>query len=230
MSAAPARPQLPLELGHPIQLGERDFVAAAGNRAALGWIESWPRWPGPALAIHGPAGSGKTHLAHLWTARSGAALLSAADLASLDPEQAAAAPVAIDGLGAAPLPPGEERALLHLHNLLAERGRHLLLLGRQPPARWPILLPDLRSRLAAAVSVAVAEPDDALLEAVLAKLFADRQVAVGAELPRYLAARIERSFAAAQAVVARLDRAALAAGRPISLRLAHELLGDDERA
>jgi chromosomal replication initiation ATPase DnaA len=230
VTAAPARPQLPLELGHPIQLGERDFVVAEGNRAALGWIESWPRWPGPALAIHGPAGSGKTHLAHLWTARSGAALLSAADLAGLDPEQAAAGPVALDGLGAAPLSAGEERALLHLHNLLAERGRHLLLLGRQPPARWPILLPDLRSRLAAAASVAVAEPDDALLEAVLAKLFADRQVAVGPELPRYLAARIERSFAAAQAVVARLDRAALAAGRPISLRLAHELLGDDDRA
>ena len=91
-------------------------------------------------------------------------------------------------------------------------------------------LPDLRSRLAAAPSVAVAEPDDALLEALLAKLFADRQVAVGPELPRYLVARIERSFAAAQAMVERLDRAALATGGPISLRLAHELLADDQHA
>jgi chromosomal replication initiation ATPase DnaA len=230
MTAADPRPQLPLELGHPTHLGGRDFVVADGNRAALGWIGRWPHWPGAALAIHGPAGSGKTHLGHIWADRSGAALIPAAALADLDPEQAALRPVAIDGLGEAPLAAGEERGLLHLHNLLAERGRHLLLLGRQPPARWPVALPDLRSRLAAAPSVAVAEPDDALLEALLAKLFADRQVAVGPELPRYLVARIERSFAAAQAVVERLDRAALAAGRPISLRLAHELLADDQHA
>jgi chromosomal replication initiation ATPase DnaA len=230
VTAPSPRPQLPLELDHPIQLGDRDFVAADGNRAALGWIERWPGWPGPALAIHGPPGSGKTHLAHIWAGRSGAALIPASALARLDPERAAQRPAAIDGLGEAPLPPGEERSLLHLHNLLAERGGHLLLLGRQPPARWPVALPDLRSRLAAAPSVAVAEPDDELLEAVLAKLFADRQVAVGPELPHYLVARIERSFAAAQAVVARLDRAALAAGRPISLRLAYELLADDHRA
>lgn len=230
MTAAGPRPQLPLELGHPTQLGGRDFVVAEGNRAALGWIERWPRWPGPALAIYGPAGSGKTHLGHIWAGRSGAALIPASALAGLDPAQAALRPAAVDGLGAAPLSPAEERGLLHLHNLLAERGRHLLLLGRQPPARWPVALPDLRSRLAAAPSVAVAEPDDALLEALLAKLFADRQVMVGPELPRYLVARIERSFAAAHAMVERLDRAALAAGGPITLRLAHEILADDQRA
>jgi chromosomal replication initiation ATPase DnaA len=67
-------------------------------------------------------------------------------------------------------------------------------------------------------------PDDALLEALLVKLFADRQLAVGEELLRYLLARMERSFAAARALVAALDRAALAEGRAVTIPLARRVL------
>ena len=114
--------------------------------------------------------------------------------------------------------PGE--ALLHLYNCCGEAGASLLVVAREAPARWPIALPDLASRLRAAPSVAIALPDDALLGAVLVKHFADRQVRVAPGVIAFLVRRMERSFAAAGALAARLDRLALSAGRPISIALA----------
>jgi chromosomal replication initiation ATPase DnaA len=73
--------------------------------------------------------------------------------------------------------------------------------------------------------VALAAPDDAMLRAVLVKLFADRQLAVDDGLVSYLMARIERSFAAARAVVAELDREALRRQRPVTKVLVSEILG-----
>ena len=102
-----------------------------------------------------------------------------------------------------------EETLFHLYNALAGTGA-MLLTARQPAARWPIALADLRSRLRAAPAAAIDRPDDALLAAVMVKLFADRQLRVGAEVITFLVARMERSFAAAAALVEALDRAALA--------------------
>ena len=217
--------QLPLDLGHRTVFDGLDFHVAASNREAVAWLDRWPDWPAAALAIHGPAGSGKTHLAHVWAGRSGAVLLSAAALAGLDPHRTAAAgPVAIDDLGETPLDTAGERQLLHLYNGLVAAGHTLLLLGRRPPARWPLRLADLRSRLAAIPSVAMAMPDDELFAAVLAKLFADRQLAVGDDVLRYVGARVERSFESARDIVTRLDQAALAAGRPVTLQLVRQIL------
>jgi len=221
--------QLPLDLGHRTALGGADFHVAASNREAVAWLDRWPDWPAGGLAVHGPPGSGKTHLAHVWRDRAGARLIGPTDLTGLDPHRlAAAGPVAIDALGDVALDAEAERQLLHLYNALVSSGRTLLLLGRRPPARWPLRLADLRSRLVALPTVAVAMPDDELFQAVLAKLFADRQLAVGPEVLRYLGARIERSFESARDIVGRLDRAALAARRPVGLPLARELLGDDD--
>jgi len=221
--------QLPLDLGHRTALGGADFHVAASNREAVAWLDRWPDWPAGGLAVHGPPGSGKTHLAHVWIDRAGACLIGPAELAGLDPHRVAAVgPVAIDSLGEAALDAEAERQLLHLYNALVASGRTLLLLGRRPPARWPLSLADLRSRLVALPAVAMAMPDDELFAAVLGKLFADRQLTVGAEVLRYLGARIERSFESARDIVDRLDRAALAARRPVGLPLARELLGDDD--
>ena len=217
--------QLPLDLGHRTALDGLDFHVAASNREAVAWLDRWPDWPAAALAIHGPTGSGKTHLAHVWAGRSGAILLTAAALAGLDAHRTAAAgPVAIDDLGETPLDTAGERQLLHLYNGLVAAGHSLLLLGRRPPARWPLRLADLRSRLAAIPSVPVAMPDDELFAAGVAKLFADRQLAVGDDVLRYLGTRIERSFESARDIVTRLDRAALAAGRPVTLQLVRQIL------
>ncbi|HUZ74361.1 MAG TPA: DnaA/Hda family protein, partial [Stellaceae bacterium] len=179
---------------------------------------------GPALALAGPTGSGKTHLAHVFTARSGALLLAPGDLtvAAVGDRLGAARAVALDRAETA-----DEEALLHLYNLLAERRGHLLVVARQPPARWGIALADLRSRLLTAPVALIAPPDEGLLSAVLVKLFADRQIQVGEEVVAYLLARFERSFAAAQSAVVALDQAALAARRRVTIPLVRAVLGEE---
>lgn len=214
--------QLLLALEHRPALGAQDFLVAPCNREAVAMVDRWPDWPGPALALAGPDGCGKTHLVHVWRERSGAGALPAAAIAGRDPyallgDRLALAVEDVDR-GA------DETALFHLHNVAAERRGFLLLTGRELPARWPVILPDLRSRLAAMPVVAIAAPDDRLLAGVLGKQFADRQVKVGAEVIEYLVARMERSFTALRTLVEALDRAALADARPITVPLARTIL------
>lgn len=213
--------QLPLDLGFRPAFGRADFLVAPCNEAAIVWLDRWPDWPGPALALYGPASSGKTHLGEVWRARSDAVRIDAPALTSaLVPQLLGAAKAAmIDAADRA-----DEEALLHLYNLLAERQGHVLVIAREPPSRWGIALADLRSRLLAAPAVAVAMPDEGVLGAVLVKLFADRQLAVGEEVIAYLLVQIERSFAAAQEAVAALDAASLAEGRSVTVPLARQVL------
>ena len=192
------------------------LVIAPGNRDAVAWIDRWPDWPAHALAIHGPKGSGKTHLAHVWQARSQADFLARPPADDVPPS------VVLDE------PPGwAEASLLHLYNRLREAGGHLLIVSETPPARWPVALPDLASRLASIPAVALAAPDDNLLVAVMAKQFADRGLEVNEDVLRYVASRVERSFAAAAEMVARIDRAALAQQRKATLALARECLSGE---
>ena len=81
------------------------------------------------------------------------------------------------------------------------------------PTRWGLRTPDLLSRLRLAPSVSLDAPDDALLKAVLVKLFVDRQLVVDTSVVDYIALRIERSLARAAEIVAALDREALSRGR-----------------
>ncbi|MEE8500630.1 MAG: DnaA/Hda family protein [Kiloniellales bacterium] len=219
--------QLPLELALRPALGREDFLVAPSNEVAVAWIDRWPDWPGPALALYGPPGCGKTHLCQVWRAASGAVEIDAGRLARAEPPELLGAARACVLDDAETLLGGEganAERLLHLFNSVVERGGQLLLAARSAPARWPCALADLGSRLAAAPAVRLAAPDDALMEALLVKLFADRQLAVGAELVRYLLARMERSFAAARALVAALDRASLAERRALTVPLARRVL------
>jgi len=213
--------QLPLDLGHRASFSGENFLIAPSNQAAVAWLDRWPDWPGPGLAVHGPAGCGKTHLAHVFQVGAAARLLVPTDL------PLAPAPQLLAGARAAVLdggPPLAERALLHLLNHLAEIGGHLLIVAPEPPARWPVELPDLASRLAALPAVRIDPPDDRLIEALLIKLFADRQLAVSPEVVTYLRARIERSFEALRRVVELLDRESLARRRALTLPLAREIV------
>jgi chromosomal replication initiation ATPase DnaA len=213
--------QLPLDLGHRASFSGEDFLVAPCNQAAVAWLDRWPDWPGPGLAVHGPAGCGKTHLAHVFQARSGARLLTPSDL------PLAPAPQLLAGAKAAILdggPPLAERALLHLYNCIAEGSGHLLIVAREAPARWPIELPDLASRLAALPAVRIDPPDDRLIEALLIKLFADRQLAVPPVVVTYLTARVERSFEAVRRVVDLLDQESLARRRAVTLPLARVIV------
>lgn len=202
-------------------LGREDFLVAPCNEAAVAWLDRWPDWPGPALAIHGPPGSGKSHLAEVWRQRSDAGAVQASKLAEAAPEAGGETKtLVVEGLGGRI----DERALLHLYNAIAERGGHLLLTASAPPAHWPLALLDLASRLRLAPAAALGMPDDALLGALMLKLFADRQIAVAPEVPAYVVPRIERTFDAVATLVERLDRAALAEGRAITVPLVRAVL------
>ena len=213
--------QLALALPHAESFAREDFLDGASNAAALALIERWPDWPDRVLALSGPEGAGKSHLAAIWAERAGARRLSARALGETD----LLAALATSALVVEDAGPGvDERALFHLLNLVREEEGWLLLTARTAPARFGVALPDLGSRLRVVPVVALSAPDDALLRALRVKLFADRQVAVDETLVSYLATRIERSFAAARETVALLDREALRRQRPVTRALAAETL------
>lgn len=218
--------QLTLDLGHRPALGMDDFLVTPCNREAVAWIDRWPDWPGPALAIHGPPGCGKTHLAHVFRARSAAKLIAPETLGRTEPNGllGEARVCMLDDAGRVAGGSVGERALLHLYNVVAERQGHLLLAARKPPGRWLVGLPDLRSRLAAMPAVSVGAPDDALIGALLVKLFADRQLRVGQDVVAFLLTRMERSFDAARRMVAAIDETALAERRNITVPLVRDVL------
>jgi chromosomal replication initiation ATPase DnaA len=220
--------QLTLRLPARPALGRGDFFVSPANAGAADLVSQDPTWPLGKLALAGPEGAGKTHLAHVWAAETGARIVAAADLPVIDlPDLAAGGRVAVEDVDRAGGQPEAERALFHLHNLLQANGGRLLLTARARPARWSVTLADLRSRVAGMAVAELAPPDDALLSAVLVKLFADRQITVAPPLVAYLASRIDRSFAAADAIVDKLDRAALSERRPVTRTLAARLLDND---
>jgi chromosomal replication initiation ATPase DnaA len=217
--AAPT--QLALALDHAESLAREDFLTGPSNAAAMSLIERWPDWPSRTVLLRGPEGSGKSHLAAIWARQSGARTLSPRAL------EGAEVPIALvtGALVLENLAEGQfdEAALFHLLNLAREERAYVLITARTAPATWRIEVPDLASRLRALPVVALTSPDDALLRAVIVKLFTDRQVAVDESLVSFLATRIERSFAAARAAVTRLDREAHRLRRPITRAFAVEL-------
>lgn len=214
--------QLPLPFGHAPRYGLDDFMPSASNAAALAAVARWPDWPDRVLLLTGPEGAGKSHLARIWAARAGATLLTPEDLAG-DLDGLARRNAVIEDADRAAIP---EPALFHFLNLVRERGLSLLITARAAPGAWALRTPDLVSRLRLAPAVAIAPPDDALMRAVLVKLFADRQLAVDASLVDYLALRLERSLDAARRAVADLDRASLDTSRRITRQLAADLFGE----
>ena len=213
--------QLPLSLPHATQYGRDDFVAGPSNGEALALIDRWPDWPSPCVVLSGPPGAGKTHLAHIWAEGAGAKILPAGELASSSRGLKAAFALAVDEMRPGRIP---EAALFHLMNSAGELGGSLLLVAPVPAEEWQVGLPDLRSRLRLATSVALGAPGDDELRKVLVKLFADRQLIVDLPVIDFLLLRMERSLGAAIALVDALDREALAAGRRITRPMAASVL------
>lgn len=220
MTSDDRRVQLPLALPAAPALGREDFLVGPTNAAAAELIDRWPGWPSRLVVLVGPAGSGKSHLVAVWRQQAGAEIVPAAELGVLDPIAAAAGPLAVEDVDSGPI---AEVALFHLLNAAAN-GPGLLLTARTPPEEWAVRLPDLGSRLRAATRVTMADADDDLLRRVVVKLFADRQITVDPNVLDYLLARMERSLAAANRVVAEIDREALAQRRAVTRALVAEVL------
>jgi len=212
--------QLRLSLRRPTALTREAFVRGASNAQALAALDAWPRWPGGTLALSGPEGCGKSHLAQAWAASAEAAILDRAK-----PDIAAAA-------GRAALLEDVDRgvdaeALFHLINQAAREGASLLLTARTAPAAWPAELPDLRSRLNALMVAEIAAPDDDVLGGVLRKFFRERNIRPHDDVYPYLLRRMERSIPGAWEIVRRLDETEDGMMRPVSRVLAREILEDD---
>jgi chromosomal replication initiation ATPase DnaA len=214
--------QLTLDLPHRAALGAEDFLVSDCNVAAVRLIDAWPGWQDPVHLLIGPPASGKTHLARVWQALSGAR--------SLDPKTLDMDFIDSTGEGTSLLVEDadrsayDERALFHLLNLAREKQLFVLLSARGAPSRWRVSLPDLSSRLNAEPMVEIGAPDEALLKMVMLKHFADRQLDIDPKVLEFLALQVERSLQAAAAAVEAVDRMALATGRKINRQLVVEAL------
>jgi chromosomal replication initiation ATPase DnaA len=221
MTEAPK--QLTLELPLEPRFGREDFLVSPSNERAYALIERWPDWPDTILLLEGPKGSGKSHLAAIWAAQSHGWRVDAFEVGTdRVPHLVSNGALVIEDLHSAG---GDEPALFHLLNLARERRAYVLITTAVAVGELPIRTPDLKSRLRLAPSVSLDPPDDALLRAVLVKLFVDRQLVVDTTVVDFLALRIERSLAAAAETVAALDREALSRGRRITRPMAAELVG-----
>lgn len=207
--------QLALPFAGVARYRAADFLESEASAEALAWLSRPELWPGLRLAVHGEAGSGKTHLLHVFAERHGALLMPGEAVRHLI-DLPAGGGIAVDDADTAP----EPEALLHLLNAAAEAGLPVLLAGRTPPARWNTALPDLASRLRAITPVALGHPNDELLRALLARLIADRQMRVEESVQDFLLAHLPRQGAALREAVCCLDRLSLAAGRTVTRALA----------
>lgn len=208
-----------------------DFAVSPSNSDAVARLDAWPDWPEGRLALIGPAGVGKTHLARCWALAASAVVVEAAD--------PLAAPVDLSALrGRSVLIEDADRrsdsaalsdeALFHILNMAGVDGGTVLLTGRTAPLAWEAAVPDLRSRLNALSVAGIEAPDDAVLEAVLRRAFEQRLLRPDPDLYPYLLSRLPRSAAEAIAAADLLDEAAAQQRRELNKALAREVLGDFE--
>jgi chromosomal replication initiation ATPase DnaA len=213
--------QLPLPLGARVVLTREDFVPSLASAAAMAFIDSWPDWPAPAAALYGPSGSGKSHLAAIWAARSDAQVIAAAALSTTSFD--ASRPLIVEDVDQSTASDMRDAALF---SLLENKRAPLLLTGREPPQQWRASLPDLASRFSALLAFGLWAPDDALLAAIARKLFNDRQLAVPDAVIARMVQSLERSPSAIRDFVDMADAKALSEGRPINLALVREMLAE----
>lgn len=211
--------QLALPFPHAPDFSGTNFLRSPSNEEALIWLARDAEWPMRRLVLWGEAGSGKTHLLHIWAQRQNVSVLAGPQLrlGHAPPDQ----PLAIDDADLA-----AERPLFHLLNAAAEAGLPVLLAARTPPARWNITLPDLASRLRASLAVRIRPAEEELLRCLLAALFIDRQLPVSEPVQELLLRHLPRSPATLREAVARLDRLALAAGGKVTRALAAEVVAE----
>lgn len=228
MSNQPSQ-QIPLDLGHRTAMGRDDFLIAPNNQDAVAWIDHWPEWPAPVVILYGPIASGKSHLVAVWKEKSEAAYINPAALNDSSVRDLAqqARHLIIEDADSLIGKVEREKGLFHLYNLFKEEKRTLLITLQEPPIRRSFAVPDLASRLRAAPAVAIREPDDVLLGAILVKLFNDRQLRVGADVVSYIVSHMERSFEAARIIVEQADTRAMIEKRAVSIPLIKDILSAD---
>ena len=218
--------QLTFRWPHSPSFAREDFLPAPSNLEALTAIELWPNWASRMLMLVGPEGAGKSHLGAIWARAADALTLSGTRLDERSIEACAQAHALL--IEDADCANRGEALFFHLINVALQKNAWLLLTSCTTPDTWGLNTPDLLSRLRLAPVVRLAAPDIELTEAVLFKLFSDRQLEIEPHVITYIALRIERSLGAARALVATLDNEALTQGRRITRTMASNLLREME--
>lgn len=210
----------PLPLQWTSRLDAHHFFVGASNASAFAWIQRWP-WPHNCMCLYGPPGSGKTHLASIWTTRHDAIFLPTLEALPSKPNQT----YVLDTVSP-PWTEAQERDLFSFYNALVEEGGHCLWTSLTPPAHWSIVLPDLASRLRTIPCVELNHPDDAVLFQVLGKCFQDHDLPILPEVLTFLVHHIPRSFQALHTAIAHIHTHLLREKRPLTLFQAKKALGD----
>lgn len=174
------------------------LIITDANAAAFAGLGNVSGWRGRCAILTGPARSGKSLMARYFAVQGGTVIDDA------------------ETTGA--------HALFNAWNRAQENDTPLLLVSRWRPADWNIALPDLRSRLAAALLLEVAPPDDELVEQLLHKHLADRGAAISVDALGYVKRRIERSYAAIESFARAANALALAENLPVNLALVKQVL------
>lgn len=214
--------QIALTFPHIPSYATEDYIVSACNRAAYDAMIRWPNWQDKLMGVVGPVASGKTHLAHIWAKAAGASFIPPEQLGTQDSSfwYGGSECAVLDGIAAT----ASHEALFHLINYARAHQKFLLLTHTDPLSLFPSTLADLRSRLSAIPSVLLDLPDDAVLAAVLAKAFSDRQVKVNMEVIQYIINNSERSFDAIQRIASLIDTEAMSRKRAITLPFVREIL------
>lgn len=239
MTGGPAAtPQLPLSLRHPSDQRLEAFVRAPAG--AIAQLRALARDPGADwLYVDGASGTGKTHLALAVCAEAGQSGRRGAYL----PLRAAAGRlgealeavehaevVALDGLEAIAGDRGDEEALFDFHNRARAAGRGVVYLANASPAALPLVLPDLRSRLAQCSRIALVALDDDGRRQVLGERARHRGLVLEEAALDWLLTRTGRDLAQLLPLLDRIDRESLAAQRRVTVPfLRHVLEGKHEK-
>ena len=173
------------------------IVIGSGNRAVAEALGAPETWPFRTAILHGPPRSGKSLFARWFANRHAGGV--------------------IDGVERL-----EETEIFHRWNRAQEDGFPLLLVV--DGERWDISLPDLRSRMGAALQLEIGPPDDALAAELMLSHAAQRGLALGEGAPAYLVPRMERSYSATEKIVAEIDRLSLERQVPATLSVWRDAL------
>jgi chromosomal replication initiation ATPase DnaA len=207
------------------RMGDRSpdkLVVAEANRDAAKLLTDWRAWPHGALALVGPPGSGKTHLALAWALEVGARQISA----SMAADEAAATYREAEGRLLIDDADGErdEAMLWRLLDLARTERGAVLLVGAKLPSAWLVQTPDLRSRLASLPVAKLGEPDEALMDVVLRRICREQFIQLSDDAAKFLVRRLPRTFAAAQAWAAALDEELVCGAKPVTTVIAKRAL------
>lgn len=209
------------------------FCVSPSNDQAFSLVTQWPNWPSSFLAIWGERGCGKTHLGVLaWrkaceqTAQ-GKWCASLSEFAKLPlPEGASAQSLYVVECSDWNNPTLYEKAFFSRYEeiTMISRSTTVLLLCSQPPARWPVALPDTASRLASIVAVPITPPDDSLLHHIALKCFRDRGISPSPSVMLYLHNHGPRALEPLQNLIYHVCSLMLQTHRPLTVPLLKEAL------